>query len=305
MNAIEVKNVKKGFGKLEVLKDVTLKVQPGEIYTLLGENGAGKSTLINILTTLSQADAGAVKVMGLDPIRDGQQVRRLISLNAQTMTLDENFTGEANLRLIAKLRGVADVDVAIKEISQRLELSGFIQRKVNTYSGGMRRRLDIAMSLLGSPKLVFLDEPTTGVDPKNRLALWQLIREMRANGQTVFLTTQYLDEADALSDHIAFIHDGRIVKVGTPTEIKRQVTTTYSLKVAEVQRDEATNLLENAAVALMQRESEFELDEIAAKQGLPILLANGIQVQHFNLNETKLETVFLNLTQQEVNHANH
>lgn len=305
MNAIEVKNVKKGFGKLEVLKDVTLTVQPGEIYTLLGENGAGKSTLINILTTLSQADAGAVKVMGLDPIRDGQQVRRLISLNAQTMTLDENFTGEANLRLIAKLRGVADVDAAIQEISQRLELTAFIQRKVNTYSGGMRRRLDIAMSLLGSPKLVFLDEPTTGVDPKNRLALWQLIREMRANGQTVFLTTQYLDEADALSDHIAFIHDGRIVKVGTPAEIKRQVTTTYSLKVAEAQRDEATNLLKNAAIDFTRRESEFELDEIAAKQGLSILLANGIKIQHFNLNETKLETVFLNLTQQEVNHANH
>ena len=220
MNAIEVQGVTKAVGQLQVLKGIDLTVEQGEIFTLLGENGAGKSTLINILATLSPANAGLVSILGLDPVHDGNRVRQLISLNAQETTFDEGFTGTDNLRLVARLRGIKNPQKSINEIAERLDLGGFLNQKVKTYSGGMKRRLDLAMSLLGDPDLIFLDEPTTGVDPKNRLALWQLIRDIRNAGKTVFLTTQYLDEADALSEHIAFIRDGVIVKHGTPAEIK-------------------------------------------------------------------------------------
>lgn len=305
MNAIEVTNVRKSFGKLAVLKDVSLNVAQGEIFTLLGENGAGKSTLINILTTLSQADAGTVRIMSLDPQQAGNQIRQRISLNAQTMTLDENFSGRANLKLIAALRNLSAPKAAIEQLAQQLALSDFLDRKVATYSGGMRRRLDLAMSLLGDPNIVFLDEPTTGVDPKNRLALWALIRQMRTAGKTVFLTTQYLDEADALSDHIAFIHDGRIVKSGTPTAIKQQISDQYTLDVASSQQTQAQNVLDTAQLAYQLAGTTFQFTQDNAKQALTLLTQQDVTVQHFNLAETDLETVFLAVTAKEGANAVH
>lgn len=303
MKAIVVKDVTKDFGPLPVLKGVNLEVEQGEIFTLLGANGAGKSTLINILTTLSQPTAGTVAIMGLDPRTAGNQVRRLMSLNAQATTLDGEFTGAENLRLIARLRGVNDVPAEIEGLAQRLDLSSFLNRKVKTYSGGMRRRLDLAMSLLGNPQLIFLDEPTTGVDPQNRLALWQMIRELRDAGKTVFLTTQYLDEADALSDHIAFIHDGVIVKSGTPAAIKQRVTATYTLQVAPADEAVATATLGAAGITFTPTEHGLSL---TAKQGEPALTAlldAGVTVTHYDQDKTDLESVFLNVTKEAV-HAN-
>ena len=303
MIAIDVTDVKKRFGKLEVLKGITLQAQQGEIFTLLGENGAGKSTLINILATLSRADAGTVSIMGLDPVKNGNQVRQQITLNAQSMTVDEDFTGLDNLRLIATLRNVQDVSAAIEVVAAQLDLTTFLKRKVKTYSGGMKRRLDIAMSLLGNPQIIFLDEPTTGVDPKNRLALWQLIREMRDAGKTVFLTTQYLDEADALSDHIAFIRDGRIVKYGTPAEIKQRVTESYTLTVAPDQRAEAATALTAAKIAYTEQTGSFKLTASVAPVALSLLMDQHLTVQQYDLDEISLEDVFLNVTDTEATHA--
>lgn len=303
MIAIDVTDVKKRFGKLEVLKGITLQAQQGEIFTLLGENGAGKSTLINILATLSRADAGTVSIMGLDPVKNGNQVRQQITLNAQSMTVDEDFTGLDNLRLIATLRNVQDVSAAIETVATQLDLTAFLKRKVKTYSGGMKRRLDIAMSLLGNPQIIFLDEPTTGVDPKNRLALWQLIREMRDAGKTVFLTTQYLDEADALSDHIAFIRDGQIVKYGTPAEIKQRVTESYTLTVAPNQRAEAATALTTAKITYTEQAGSFKLMASVAPVALALLLDQHLTVQQYDLDEISLEDVFLNVTDTEATHA--
>lgn len=305
MNAITVRGVTKNFGELSVLKGVNLDVQQGEIFTLLGANGAGKSTLINILTTLSLPNSGTVSIMGFDPRKDGKAVRKLISLNAQTATLDGEFSGAENLRLIAQLRGVRNERAEIAVLATRLNLTDFLHRKVKTYSGGMRRRLDIAMSLIGNPQIVFLDEPTTGVDPQNRLELWQMIREIRDAGKTVFLTTQYLDEADALSDHIAFIHDGTIVKYGTPAAIKQRVVATYTLQVAPSDQDAAGTALSKAGIHYVQAEHGVTLSADSGNAALASLLDAQINVEHFDRDETNLESVFLDVTGKVEKYENH
>ncbi|WP_125708443.1 ABC transporter ATP-binding protein [Lacticaseibacillus porcinae] len=304
MKAIEVNGVTKQFGALKVLKDINLTVEKGEIFTLLGENGAGKSTLINILATLSAQDCGTVKILGLDPIKQGNQVRPLIALNAQDTTFDAEFSGLDNLKLIAKLRGIQNIPAAIDRVSRQLDLTEFLARKVKTYSGGMRRRLDLAMSLLGDAQVIFLDEPTTGVDPKNRLALWQMIEAIRDAGKTVFLTTQYLDEADALSDHIGFIRDGVIVKYGTPAEIKQRVTATYTITVDEQQVQLAQQLLNEAHIAFTNTNARFNLHADVAAKAMSLMLDHHINVLHYDRDEADLESVFLAINDQENNHAN-
>lgn len=304
MKAITVCGVRKDFGKLSVLKGIDLDVEQGEVFTLLGANSAGKSTLINILTTLSRPNHGTVSIMGLDPIQDGNRVRKLISLNAQTATLDSEFSGMENLRLVAQLRGVKDRKTAITTLAERLDLTSFLNRQVKTYSGGMRRRLDIAMSLIGNPQIVFLDEPTTGVDPQNRLALWQMIREIRDAGKTVFLTTQYLDEADALSDHIGFIHDGVIVKYGTPNEIKQRVITTYTVQVKSGEQKVAENALAMAGIDYTIVEHNISLSAVNAKKALAVLLATSITIERFDRDESDLESIFLNVINQGGSYAN-
>ena len=305
MKAIEVNGVTKQFGTLQVLKGINLTVAQGEIFTLLGENGAGKSTLINILATLSAQDQGQVKILGLDPIKQGNQVRPLIALNAQDTTFDAEFSGLDNLKLIAKLRGIQNISAAIDRVAQQLDLTEFLARKVKTYSGGMRRRLDLAMSLLGDAKVIFLDEPTTGVDPKNRLALWQMIKAIRDAGKTVFLTTQYLDEADALSDHIGFIRDGVIVKYGTPAEIKQRVTATYTITTVDNQVAQTQALLNEAGLSFTLTDTNFNLHADVAPRALTLILENNLTVLHYDRDEADLESVFLAINDQEKTHANH
>lgn len=305
MKAIEVNGVTKQFGTLQVLKGINLTVAQGEIFTLLGENGAGKSTLINILATLSAQDQGQVKILGLNPIKQGNQVRPLIALNAQDTTFDAEFSGLDNLKLIAKLRGIQNISAAIDHVAQQLDLTEFLSRKVKTYSGGMRRRLDLAMSLLGDAKVIFLDEPTTGVDPKNRLALWQMIKAIRDAGKTVFLTTQYLDEADALSDHIGFIRDGVIVKYGTPAEIKQRVTATYTITTADNQVAQTQALLNKADLSFTLTDTNFNLHADVAPRALTLMLEHNLTVLHYDRDEADLESVFLAINDQEKTHANH
>jgi ABC-2 type transport system ATP-binding protein len=219
--AISMRAVQKSYGKLEVLRGVDLDVQRGSIFALLGSNGAGKTTAVRILSTLLEVDAGTATVNGFDVSTQAGDVRQSISLTGQFAAVDDILTGRENLILIAKLRHVHDPDAIADDLLVRFQLVDAADRRVATYSGGMRRRLDIAMSLIGRPPVVFLDEPTTGLDPEARIEVWQTVRQLAQGGTTVLLTTQYLDEAEQLADRIAILHQGTIIAAGTLTELKQ------------------------------------------------------------------------------------
>jgi ABC-2 type transport system ATP-binding protein len=218
--AISVKGLKKSFKEIEVLKGVDFEVEKGSVFALLGSNGAGKTTIIKILTTLLQADKGEIEVCNANLRTNPQQVRERISLTGQNVAVDEILTGRENLDLVAKLRHLPNRKEAVEESLRRFDLVEAGNRALATYSGGMKRRLDLAMTVLGSPELVFLDEPSVGLDPEARLALWEVIRDMSKAGITVFLTTQYLEEAEQLADRIAILHEGKILVHGTLDELK-------------------------------------------------------------------------------------
>lgn len=218
--AIRVRGVEKSFGDLAVLRGVDLDVRAGSIVALLGSNGAGKTTLVRILSTLLRADAGAATIHGHDVALEPAQVREAISLTGQFAAVDEVLTGRENLVLVARLRHLPDPGAVADALLERFSLTDAGGRRAGTYSGGMRRRLDIAMSLVGSPPVVVLDEPTTGLDPQARLEVWRTIRDLAAVGTTVLLTTQYLEEAEQLADRIAILHEGTIIQDGTLAELK-------------------------------------------------------------------------------------
>ena len=219
--AIRVQGLQKSYKQLHVLRGVDFDVAQGAIFALLGSNGAGKTTVVNILSTLLKTDAGAAVVNGFDVAAQPADVRESISLTGQFAAVDEILTGRENLVLVARLRHLKDPGGIADGLLDRFSLTDAAARKVSTYSGGMRRRLDIAMSLIGDPPVIFLDEPTTGLDPQARLEVWQAIRELAESGTTVLLTTQYLDEAEQLADRIAILHEGRIIVNGTLAELKQ------------------------------------------------------------------------------------
>ena len=218
-SAIEISGLQKSFGEVSVLKGVDLAVAPGSIFALLGSNGAGKTTLVKILSTLLKADRGTATVCGFDVAVQCDQVRESISLTGQFAAVDEILTGRENLALVARLRRVPDPGHVAEDLLDRFSLTDAGGRRVATYSGGMRRRLDIAMSLIGSPPVIFLDEPTTGLDPQARIEVWRAVKALANNGTTVLLTTQYLEEAEQLADRIAILHEGRIIANGTLAEL--------------------------------------------------------------------------------------
>lgn len=218
---IEVTGIKKAFKQNKVLTDVSFSVERGEIFALLGSNGAGKTTMIKILSTLLKADEGKSVVCNLDVEKEPQSVKENISLTGQFAAVDEILTGRENLILIGKLRHIKKPKEKADELLLKLGLGEAGDRRVGTYSGGMRRRLDIAMSFVGNPKVIFLDEPTTGLDPEARMEVWKEIRRLSQNGTTIFLTTQYLEEAEQLADHIAILHKGTIIANGTLDELKK------------------------------------------------------------------------------------
>ncbi|HWJ82084.1 MAG TPA: ATP-binding cassette domain-containing protein [Nocardioides sp.] len=219
--AIEVTGLVKSYGDLAVLDGVDLRVAPGTILALLGSNGAGKTTVVRILSTLLRADAGTARVHGLDVSTHPGEVREAISLTGQFAAVDEILTGRENLVLVARLRHLPDPGAIADDLLDRFSLADAAARRVSTYSGGMRRRLDIAMSLIGDPPVIFLDEPTTGLDPQARLEVWRAVKELAASGTTVLLTTQHLDEAEHLADRIAILHQRRIIVDGTLAELKQ------------------------------------------------------------------------------------
>jgi ABC-2 type transport system ATP-binding protein len=244
-SAIRVTDLQKSYGTLEVLTGVDLDVAPGSIFALLGSNGAGKTTLVRILATLLTADAGTASVAGFDVATRPARVRGAISLTGQFAAVDEILTGRENLALIARLRHETHPGASADELLERFSLTEAGGRRAGTYSGGMRRRLDIAMSLIGDPAVIFLDEPTTGLDPEARIEVWDAVKELAGKGTTVFLTTQYLDEAEQLADRIAILHRGRIIANDTLAELKKL------LPPAEVEYVEKQPTLEQIFFALV------------------------------------------------------
>ncbi|MFC7405154.1 ABC transporter ATP-binding protein [Georgenia alba] len=243
--AIEVHGLQKSYQKLHVLKGVDFEVARGSIFALLGSNGAGKTTVVKILSTLLRQDDGTARVGGFDVRTQAEKVRESISLTGQFAAVDEILTGRENLVLVARLRHLENPGAVADDLLRRFSLTEAGGRKVGTYSGGMRRRLDIAMSLVGSPQIIFLDEPTTGLDPQARIEVWQTVRELAASGTTVLLTTQYLDEAEQLAHRIAILHGGRIIVNDTLEELKRM------LPPATVEYVEKQPTLEEVFLALV------------------------------------------------------
>ena len=243
--AITTREIRKSFGDQVALDGVDLEVDQGTIFALLGPNGAGKTTLVKILSTLLKGDAGTATVAGFDVATRSADVRASISLTGQFAAVDEILTGRENLILIARLRRVTGAGRLADDVLARFQLTDAATRRVATYSGGMRRRLDIAMSLIGNPPVIFLDEPTTGLDPEGRLEVWHSVKELASQGTTVLLTTQYLDEAEQLADRIAILQEGRIIANGTLAELKQL------LPPAKVEYVEKQPTLEDVFLAIV------------------------------------------------------
>jgi ABC-2 type transport system ATP-binding protein len=248
--AIQVQGLRKSYEKLPVLKGVDFDVARGSIFALLGSNGAGKTTVVRILTTLLKPDGGTTRVNGFDVLSQPARVRESISLTGQFAAVDEILTGRENLVMIAELRRVKSAGKVADDLLARFGLADAAGRRVATYSGGMRRRLDIAMSLIGNPRIIFLDEPTTGLDPEARIEVWQVIRNLADSGTTVFLTTQYLDEAEKLADRIAILHEGTIIVSGTLEELRKL------LPPAKVEYVERQPTLEEIFLAIVGSDKE-------------------------------------------------
>lgn len=218
---IQIEGVSKSFRDVEVLKGVDYEVEKGCVFALLGSNGAGKTTMIRIMATILKADAGSVLINGFDIEKNPEKIRESISLTGQFTAIDEILTGRENIKMIAKLRHLGNPDKVADELINRFGMSEVADRRVGTYSGGMKRKIDIAMSLVGNPMIIFLDEPTTGLDPEARLEVWKIIRELSASGTTVFLTTQHLEEAEQLAGKIAILHGGKIIALDTLEGLKK------------------------------------------------------------------------------------
>jgi ABC-2 type transport system ATP-binding protein len=304
--AIEVSGLVKSFGETRAVNGVDLLVPEGAVYGLLGPNGAGKTTTARMLATLLQPDGGTATIMGHDVVREADTVRSLVSMTGQFASVDEDLTGTENLVLIARLLGFSWAEARNRGelLLNAFGLSEAADKQVKTYSGGMRRRLDIAASIVITPHVLFLDEPTTGLDPRSRNEVWDIVRALVASGTTVLLTTQYLDEADQLADRIAVIDHGKVIAEGTPGELKASVGS-GSLKVRlqdPAQRPVAQNLLEQALGGEIQLESDpAGLSSTVPRQdrvpdALNELNRNGITVSEFALGQPSLDEVFLTLT---------
>lgn len=248
--AISAQGLKKSYKNTPVLEGVDFQVKAGSIFALLGSNGAGKTTIVKILSTLLKQDGGNAIVNGFDVASKPGNVRQSISLTGQFAAVDEILTGRENLMMIARLRHLSSPHQVADDLLKRLGLTDAANRRASTYSGGMRRRLDIAMSLVGKPQLIFLDEPTTGLDPEARIEVWKIVKELAGSGTTVFLTTQYLDEAEQLADRIAILHKGKIIVNGTLGELKKL------FPPAKVEYIEKQPTLEEIFLAIVGKQNE-------------------------------------------------
>jgi ABC-2 type transport system ATP-binding protein len=282
---------------------VDLEVQPGEVFGFLGPNGAGKSTTVRVLTTLLRPTAGVARVAGFDVVRQADDVRRSIGVALQDAAIDPLMTGYELLQLQAVLYGIPKSQVKSRgaELLERVGLTGAADRRVGTYSGGMRRRLDLALSLIHQPTVLFLDEPTTGLDPMSRLALWEEVRRLNSEGTTVMLTTQYLEEADQLADRIAIIDHGRIVREGVPRDLKAQVgAPTLEVAVPGPQIEQARAVLETFGELRPAAQGALGVGLAGGAEAVAAVVRGlddaGLRVQHLELNEPSLDDVFAEAT---------
>jgi ABC-2 type transport system ATP-binding protein len=299
-SAIAVSGLRKAYGDKIVLDGIDFDVAAGSVFSMLGPNGAGKTTAVNVLATLIKADAGTVRVAGHDVVTGTRQVRAVIGVTGQFAAVDELLSGRENLRLMADLRRVRNGDQLITRLLERFDLAESAQKMVATYSGGMRRKLDLAMTLVGNPRIIFLDEPTTGLDPRSRRTMWEIVRELVADGTTIFLTTQYLEEADQLADRIAVLDQGRLVAQGTPEELKRQVPGTHvRLRFAGPRElDAAARVL--AGATRDDQELTLRVPSDGESRSLRALLdrldEHMINAEEFSVHTPDLDDVFLALT---------
>jgi ABC-2 type transport system ATP-binding protein len=301
-SAIAVSGLRKAFGDKTVLDGIDLNVPQGTVFSLLGPNGAGKTTTVNVLTTLLQADAGTVHVAGHDVATETKAVRAVVGVTGQFAAVDELLTGQENLQLMADLKrlGSGAGRRAVTGLLERFDLAESAQKLVSTYSGGMRRKLDLAMTLVGNPQIIFLDEPTTGLDPRSRRTMWEIVRELVAGGVTIFLTTQYLEEADKLADQIAVLNQGRLVAQGTPADLKRQVPGSHvRLRFSNAGELDAAALI----LAGATRDDEDLALQVPSDGGVKSLRALLAQLDEYSINPEEfavhtpdLDDVFLALT---------
>jgi len=301
--AVSAVGVRKSFGELVVLDGVELTVKPGSVFALLGPNGAGKTTMVRILATLLEADQGEVRVAGHDIAREPDAVRDAIGVTGQFSAIDELLTGRENLALMADLQHLARDDARrIDDLLERFELVEAADRMAVTYSGGMRRRLDLAMTLIGAPQVIFLDEPTTGLDPRSRRTVWDIVRSLARDGTTVFLTTQYLEEADQLADRVAILDGGRIVAEGTAQELKQRIP---GGRIELSFADAAAQLAAAGAMKLPARDGDALTLQIPTdgnvatlRRALRELDDAGVDVVDLAIHTPDLDDVFLALTGQ-------
>ena len=301
---IETEGLERSFGELRAVDGVDLAVEPGEVFGFLGPNGAGKSTTVRMLTTLLRPTGGVARVAGLDVVDDAAAIRRRIGVALQDAAIDPLMTGNELLRLQAVLHGLPRKVVKDRcaDLLERVGLTAAGDRRVGTYSGGMRRRLDLALSLVHEPEILFLDEPTTGLDPTSRMALWEEVRHLNDDlGTTVFLTTQYLEEADALADRIAIIDGGTIVREGEPTALKSAVgAPTLRVEVGETQLDTASEVMRRFGDERPARQGRVAIGLEAGTAGVSAVLVAlgdaGVAVHHVELDEPSLDDVFADAT---------
>jgi len=296
---IEVKGLKKSFKQNQVLKGVDFHVYKGKIFALLGSNGAGKTTCVRILSTLTKADGGSAAICGHDVFKEADNVRGCISLTGQYAAVDEILTGRENLYLIGELKHLPDFRKQTEKLLSLINLEDAADRRVLEYSGGMRRRLDIAMSLMGKPQVIFLDEPTTGLDPQNRIVMWDMIARLAENGTTILLTTQYLEEAEYLADHIAILHNGIITAEGSPEELKKILPIgEISLEfMNSTDADKARGLLEGYPLKAGRKIIEVSTNGSASQLTdiLNRINDGGLTISRFTQNQPSLEDAFLTL----------
>ena len=301
-SAIAASGLRKAFGDKVVLDGIDLDVPAGTVFSLLGPNGAGKTTTVNVLTTLMKADAGTVRVARHDIATETKAVRAAVGVTGQFAAVDELLTGQENLQLMADLKrmGSGERRRVVTELLERFDLAESAQKLVSTYSGGMRRKLDLAMTLVGNPQIIFLDEPTTGLDPRSRRTMWDIVRELVADGVTIFLTTQYLEEADQLANHIAVLDQGHLVAEGTPDELKRLVPGSHvQLRFSDAMvLGAAARILPGSTVddAALTLRVPTDGGVTSLRALLNRLDEHSIDVEEFSVHTPDLDDVFLALT---------